>query len=69
MKTVKEVDAGYLFRLLGAIVAHYEEHKEYPKTLYLRRDEYEWAREKLNVSHSLVLGQVVIKIYPDDNMP
>lgn len=65
MRTVKEVDDWYLFRLLSGILAHYEKHKEYPKTWYLRQDEYDWARQTFNVLDHITLGHVTIKIHPN----
>jgi len=64
MKSVREVDDIYLFHLLGAILTFYAENKEYPETLYLRPDEYNWVREKLNVFDHIKIGHVVVGILP-----
>lgn len=68
MKTEKQVDDMYLSRLLGAILEFYAENKEYPDTLYLRQDEYDWAREKFNVLDHIKLGHVVVRMLPDGNI-
>lgn len=65
MKTPQQVDDLYLSRVLGAILSFYNENKEYPETLYLRQDEYDWVREKFNVLDHLRLGHVVVGIVPN----